>query len=161
MRTVMKSALITDSLRRTGLPGLRGVWAHEAGGGRSLLIVSIEQRYPGHARQAGYLAAQLPNAAYMNRFTIVVDSDVNPRDLTEVVWAMTGRTDPAIDIEIMKRTWGSRVDPLTLPGEVPFNNRAVIDACRPFERLSTFPEVAESSEALIESVSRRWPEVLG
>jgi hypothetical protein len=44
---------------------------------------------------------------------------------------------------------------------VPFNNRAVIDACRPFERLATFPAVAESSEALIESVSRRWPEVQG
>jgi UbiD family decarboxylase len=161
MRTVMKSAIITDSLRKTGLPGLRGVWAHEAGGGRSLLIVSIEQRYPGHARQAAYLAAQLPNAAYMNRFTIVVDHDVNPRDLTEVVWAMTGRTDPSIDIEVMKRTWGSRVDPLTLPGEVPFNSRAVIDACRPFERLDSFPQVAESSESLIESVSRRWPEVLG
>jgi UbiD family decarboxylase len=161
MRTVMKSAIITDGLRRTGLPGVRGVWAHEAGGGRSLLIVSIEQRYPGHARQAAYLAAQLPSAAYMNRFTVVVDSDVNPRDLGEVVWAMTGRTDPSIDIEVMKRTWGSRVDPLTLPGEVAFNSRAIIDACRPFERLGDFPQVAESSEELIASVTRRWPEVLG
>ena len=161
MRTVMKSAIITDGLRKTGLPGVRGVWAHEAGGGRSLLIVSIEQRYPGHARQAAYLAAQLPSAAYMNRFTIVVDSDVNPRDLGEVVWAMTGRTDPSLDIEVMKRTWGSRVDPLTLPGEVAFNSRAVIDACRPFERLGDFPEVAESSEDLVASVTRRWPEVLG
>ena len=137
------------------------MWAHEAGGGRSLLIVSVEQRYAGHARQAGYLAAQLPQAAYMNRFTVVVDSDVNPRDLGEVVWAMCGRCDPGIDIEVMRRTWGSRVDPLTLPGEIPFNNRAVIDACRPFERLSDFPTVAESSPELIESVSRRWPEVLG
>lgn len=161
MRTVMKSAIITDGLRKAGLPGLRGVWAHEAGGGRSLLIVSLEQRYPGHARQAAYLAAQLPSAAYMNRFTVVVDSDVNPRDLGEVVWAMTGRTDPSIDIEVMKRTWGSRVDPLTLPGEVAFNSRAIIDACRPFERLGDFPQVAESSEELVASVTRRWPEVLG
>jgi len=161
MRTVMKSAIITDGLRRAGLPGLRGVWAHEAGGGRSLLIVSVEQRYPGHARQAAYLAAQLPSAAYMNRFTVVVDSDVNPRDLGEVVWAMTGRCDPSIDIEVMKRTWGSRVDPLTLPGEVAFNSRAIIDACRPYERLGDFPPVAESSEELIASVTRRWPEVLG
>jgi UbiD family decarboxylase len=159
MRTVMKSALITDSLRRTGLPGLRGVWAHEAGGGRSLLIVSIEQRYPGHARQAAYLAAQLPNAAYMNRFTVVVDHDVNPRDLGEVMWAMCGRCDPRQDIEVMSRTWGSRVDPLTLPGELPFNSRAVIDACRPYERLADFPTVAESSAELVDSVRRRWPEV--
>jgi UbiD family decarboxylase len=161
MRTVMKSAIITDSLRKTGLPGVRGVWAHEAGGGRSLLIVSLEQRYPGHARQAAYLTAQMPTAAYMNRFTVVVDSDVNPRDLGEVVWAMCGRTNPEIDIEVMKRTWGSRVDPLTLPGEIAFNSRAIIDACRPFERLADFPAVAESSEDLVASVSRRWPEVLG
>lgn len=161
MRTVLKSALITDALRRTGLPGLRGVWAHEAGGGRSLLIVSIEQRYPGHARQAAYLTAQLPGAAYMNRFTVVVDSDVNPRDLGEVMWAMCGRTDPAVDIEVMRRTWGSRVDPLNPPGAIAFNNRAVIDACRPFERLADFPQVAESSEELVADVSRRWPDVAG
>lgn len=159
MRTVLKSAIITDALRKAGLPGLRGVWAHEAGGGRSLLIVSIEQRYPGHARQAAYLTAQLPQAAYMNRFTVVVDADVNPRDLGEVVWAMCGRCDPQQDIEVMKRTWGSRVDPLTLPGALAFNSRAVIDACRPYERLADFPVVAESSEELIASVSRRWPEV--
>ncbi|GAB2986518.1 UbiD family decarboxylase [Amycolatopsis acidiphila] len=161
MRTVMKSAIITDGLRKAGLPGLRGVWAHEAGGGRSLLIVSIEQRYPGHARQAAYLAAQFPNSAYMNRFTVVVDSDVNPRDLGEVMWAMCGRCDPQVDIEVMKRTWGSRVDPLTLPGALAFNSRAVIDACRPFEMLGDFPEVAESSEELVAAVSRRWPEVSG
>ncbi|TDQ01513.1 UbiD family decarboxylase [Labedaea rhizosphaerae] len=161
MRTVMKSAIITDTLRKTGLQGLRGVWAHEAGGGRSLLIVSIEQRYPGHARQAAYLASQLPNAAYMNRFTVVVDHDVNPRDLTEVVWAMCGRCDPQSDIEVMKRTWGSRVDPLTPPGALPFNSRAVIDACRPYERIADFPAVAESSTELVASVSKRWPEVAG
>jgi 4-hydroxy-3-polyprenylbenzoate decarboxylase len=161
MRTVMKSAIITDSLRKTGLPGLKGVWAHEAGGGRSLLIVAIEQRYAGHARQAAYLTAQLPSAAYMNRFTVVVDHDVNPRDLGEVVWAMCGRTDPSLDIEVMQRTWGSRVDPLTRPGAVAFNSRAIIDACRPFERISDFPAVAESSPELVAQVSRRWPEVLG
>jgi 3-polyprenyl-4-hydroxybenzoate decarboxylase len=92
---------------------------------------------------------------------VVVDSDVNPRDLGEVVWAMCGRTNPEIDIEVMKRTWGSRVDPLTLPGEIAFNSRAIIDACRPFERLADFPAVAESSADLVASVSRRWPEVLG
>jgi hypothetical protein len=51
------------------------------------------------------------------------------------------------------------VDPLTLPGALAFNSRAVIDACRPYERLADFPVVAESSEDLIASVSRRWPEV--
>ena len=58
MRSVMKSAMIHDALVATGLPGVEGVWAHEAGGGRQLLAVAIHQQYAGHARQAGsHLAA--------------------------------------------------------------------------------------------------------
>lgn len=160
MGAVMKSAVIADTLRRTGLPGVRGVWAHEAGGGRSLLIVSIDQQYAGHSRQAAYLAAQLPGAAYLNRFTVVVDGDVNPRDLNEVVWAICSRCDPKTDIEVMTRTQGGRADPLARPGEPLYNNRAVIDACRPYERLADFPRVAESAPDLVAEVIRRWPEVL-
>ncbi|WP_329457428.1 UbiD family decarboxylase [Streptomyces sp. NBC_01497] len=161
MRSVMKSAMIQDALIQAGLPGVEGVWAHEAGGGRQLLAVAVEQRYAGHARQAGYLTSQLPAAAYMNKFVVVVDADVNPRSLSDVVWAMCTRTDPAEDIETMRQTWGSRVDPLRERGVPPFNTRAVIDACRPWARLGSFPEVAEASEALLERVMKRWPDVLG
>jgi UbiD family decarboxylase len=161
MRSVMKSAMIQDALVRTGLPGVEGVWAHEAGGGRQLLAVAIKQGYAGHARQAGYLAAQLPAAAYMNKFVVVVDADVDPRSLNDVVWAMCTRTDPADDIEVMRQTWGSRVDPLREQGAPPFNTRAVIDACRPWTRLESFPQVAEADRELLDRVVRRWPDVLG
>ncbi len=161
MRSVMKSAMIQDGLVRAGLPGVEGVWAHEVGGGRQLLAVAIHQGYAGHARQAGYLAAQLPSAAYMNKFVIVVDADVDPRSLNDVMWAVCTRTDPADDIETMRQTWGSRVDPLRPQGAAPFNTRAVIDACRPWSRLADFPTVAEASRELIDHVVARWPEVLG
>lgn len=161
MRSVMKSAMIQDALVRAGLPGVEGVWAHEAGGGRQLLAVAVHQQYAGHARQAGILTSQLPAAAYMNKFVVVVDADVDPRSLNDVVWAMCTRTDPAADIETMRQTWGSRVDPLREQGVPPFNTRAVIDACRPYTRLSTFPKVAEASRELIDQVVGRWPEVLG
>ncbi|MFI5587319.1 hypothetical protein ACIA5G_19885 [Amycolatopsis sp. NPDC051758] len=39
----------------------------------------------------------------------------------------------------MNRTWGSKLNPLSVAGEPPYNSRAIIDACRPFERLDTFP----------------------
>lgn len=161
MRSVMKSAMIQDALVRTGLPGVEGVWAHETGGGRQLLAVAIHQQYAGHARQAGILTSQLPAAAYMNKFVVVVDADVDPRSLNDVVWAMCTRTDPAADIETMRQTWGSRVDPLREQGLPPFNTRAVIDACRPYARLAAFPKVAEASRELIDQVLRRWPEQLG
>ena len=161
MRSVMKSAMIQDALIKTGLPGVEGVWAHEVGGGRQLLAVAIHQQYAGHARQAAYLTSQLPSAAYMNKFVIVVDADVDPRSLNDVMWAVCTRTDPGEDIEVMRKTWGSRVDPLREQGAPPFNNRAVIDACRPWTRLDSFPRVAEASPFLLDRVRRRWPEVLG
>lgn len=157
MRSVMKSAMIHDALVATGLPGLEGVWAHEAGGGRQLLAVSITQRYAGHSKQAAMLTSSLPAAAYMNKLVIVVDDDVDPRSLDEVVWAMCSRTEPGHDIEVVRRTWGSRVDPLRERGAPAYNTRAVIDACRPFERLEGFPVVAEASRALCDRVIAKWP----
>ncbi len=157
MRSVMKSAMATDALIATGLGGVAGVWCHEAGGGRSIIAVALEQRYAGHSRQAGYLAAQHPATAYMNRLVITVDSDVDPRDLHEVMWAVSTRCDPELDVDVMRRSWGSRVDPLRRAGQPSYNSRMLIDACRPFERLGDFPPVAEADPAALERVRRRWP----
>jgi UbiD family decarboxylase len=57
MRTVMKSAMIEDALTSAGVPGIRGAWAHEAGGGRLFVAVSVETRYVGHSKQVGHLTA--------------------------------------------------------------------------------------------------------
>lgn len=160
MRSVMKSAMIQAALVRTGVPGVQGVWSHEVGGGRQLLVVAIDQRYAGHARQAAYLTSQLPAAAYMNKFVIVVDGDVDPRSLNDVMWAVCTRAEPERDIEVMRFTWGSRVDPLREGGPA-YNSRAVIDACRPFERLADFPIVAEASRDLLDRMTAKFPEILG
>ncbi|MQA09354.1 MAG: UbiD family decarboxylase [Pseudonocardiaceae bacterium] len=159
MRTAMKSAMVEDALNAAGVAGVRGAWAHEAGGGRLFIVVSIEHRFAGHARQVGHLAAQLPAAAYMNRFVVVVDDDIDPRDLGEVVWAMCTRCDPAQDIDIVAGTWGSKLDPMLLEGAPPYNSRAVVDACRPFERRSSFPAVSTGDPAYLQSVLDRWSEV--
>ena len=50
-----------------------GEGTHEIGGARMFHGVAIKQRYPGHARQAGILASQVHAAAYLGRFTVVVD----------------------------------------------------------------------------------------
>lgn len=160
MRTVMKSAMIQDELTATGVPGVKSAWAHEAGGGRLFVAVAVEQRYAGHARQVGYLAAQCPAAAYMNRFVVVVDDDIDPANLNEVVWAMCTRSDPAQDIEIMRRAWGSRLDPMLPEDAPPYTSRAVIDACRPYERRETFPHVAESDPEFLKTIYQRWRNVL-
>lgn len=155
-RTVFKSASIQDALVQTGLAEVRGVWCHEAGAGRLLVVVAIRQRYCGHARQVGHLASQLPVAAYMGRYVIVVDDDIDPSDLRQVMWAVCTRSDPAEDIDVIRRAWGSPADPLCDDPGRPYNTRAVIDACIPYDRRSTFPAVARMSAELERHVAVDW-----
>jgi 4-hydroxy-3-polyprenylbenzoate decarboxylase len=159
MRALLKSAMIQDEVAKAGVRDVRGVWAHETGGGRLLITVAIKQRFCGHSRQAGYVTAQCQTAAYMNRFVIVVDDDVDPMNLEEVMWAVATRCNPAEDIEIMRKSWGSRVDPLLADPSTPYNTRALIDACRPFERIDSFPRVAQSSPALVRETVEKWKEL--
>src|SRR5215813_13844353 len=56
-KCVMKAGMIWDEVERAGLSGVAGVWVHEFGGARMFNVIAIKQAYPGHARQAGLLAA--------------------------------------------------------------------------------------------------------
>jgi 3-polyprenyl-4-hydroxybenzoate decarboxylase len=96
----------------------------------------------------------------MNRYVVVVDEDVDPANLDEVVWAMSTRSDPATDIEVLRRTFGSGADPVLPEGAPPFNSRAVIDACKPYEMLKSFPRVAQSDPAFLADIYQRWRGVL-
>jgi 3-polyprenyl-4-hydroxybenzoate decarboxylase len=80
-------------------------------------------------------------------------------NLEEVMWAVSTRCDPAEGIEIMRRSWGSKVDPLVEDPSAPFMSRALIDACRPFEKLATFPRVAQASPALVRRTVNKWKEL--
>ena len=160
MRTIMKSAMIHDDLVGAGVRGIADVWAHEAGGGRLMIAVAINQKYAGHARQVAHLTAQLPTAAYMNRYVVVVDDDIDPKSLDEVIWAMCTRTDPSLDIDILTRNWGSKLDPMLPDGATPHNSRAIIDACIPYERRANFPKVAQSDPAYLREIAERWGALL-
>ncbi len=162
-RSPMRAALIWDELERSGVPGVVGVWSHEAGGGRLMNVVSIKQMYPGHSKQVGMATASCHAGAYANRFVVVVDDDIDPTDTNEVIWAMCTRTDVVDDIDVIKRCWSTPLDPMAFAGEGPryFNNRMIIDACRPYDRLSTFPAVARTSEADAKGIRSKWPELFG
>lgn len=160
-RAVLRSALIHDALERAGVPDVRGVWAHEAGGARMLTIVSIKQRFAGHARMAGFVASQIREGAYAGRYVIVVDDDIDPSNTNDVLWALATRSDPASSIDFIRRAWSTALDPMVRPGsEAMVNSRAIIDACRPFEWMHEFPEVAESSPELQAEVRRKWAHIL-
>jgi UbiD family decarboxylase len=160
-KAVMRSALLFDALVAAGVPDVKAVWAHEIGGARMFNVVSIRQRYAGHAKQAGHILSQCGVGAYMSRYSVVVDEDIDPSDLQEVMWAVATRTDPEIDIDIIRRGMGSKNDPMFVayPYKAPFSSKAVIDACRPYDFLNEFPEVAEASKELQARVKAKWKDL--
>jgi 4-hydroxy-3-polyprenylbenzoate decarboxylase len=156
-KCVMKAGMIWDEIERAGLSGVRGVWCHEAGGARMFNVVSIRQAYPGHAKQAALLAASCQSGSYLGRFVVVVDEDIDPTNMFDVLWAMSTRCDPASDIDLVDGAWSGPLDPRLNP-ETGTNSRALIRAVRPFGR--DFPAVAEASEQLRARVARKFTSLL-
>ncbi|MEI9852474.1 MAG: UbiD family decarboxylase [Sphingomonas sp.] len=157
-RSAVKAAMIWTEIESAGLPGVTGVWCHESGAGRLFNVVAIDQSYPGHAKQAGMLAAACRAGNYAGRWVVVVDGDIDPANINDVIWALSTRCDPASDIDIIHGAWSTPLDPV-LSGPPYESNRAVINACRPWARKDSFPTVAEASPALRQKVFARWPEL--
>jgi 4-hydroxy-3-polyprenylbenzoate decarboxylase len=142
-RAVMRSATIKQNMTNAGVPQVQQVWCHEVGGARMLHGVSIKQRYPGHAVQAGHIAAQCGASAYASKYVVVVDDDVDVTNLEHLIWAMLTRSDPKESIQFIERSWDSPADPRLPPdrraaGDMT-HSVAIIDACKPWHWREQFP----------------------
>lgn len=159
-RSLMRSALIWEQVEGAGIPDVTGVWAHEVGGARLLIVVGIRPRYNGHARQAAHAVASCHAGAYAGRLVIVVEDDIDLTDLDDVMWAVCTRCDPAEDLDVIKKAWSTPLDPRMSPEQRErkdfTNSRLIIDATRPFEWREQFAKVAEMSPAMRADIERDW-----
>ena len=154
-----RAALIWSDLERAGMSGIKGVWQH----GASFTIISITQQYPGHAKQVGLVAATSRNADIV-RFIVVLDDDVDPSNLSDVIWAMSTRCEPE-EMNIVRGIYCGIFDPRIPPdmrdkGDLT-GSRAVIDACRPYPWRDKFPLVNEVSPEHRAQAREKWGKVLG
>jgi len=158
---IMRSARILDDLERIGVPGVVGAYAHPAAAsGWGIVAVSLQQQYPGHASQVLALTAQCPAAAYYTKWIIAVDDDVDPTDMNEVMWALSTRCHPAEDIDIIRKTWSTGLDPSQVEMERrPYGSKALIDACKPHRYLKEFPQPTLLRRSVYERVAARWAEL--
>jgi UbiD family decarboxylase len=160
-RGAFRCAAVWKQLEAAGVLGIQGVWAHEAGGSRMWLTISIKQMFPGHAKQAGLIASQCHAGSYANKYVVVVDEDIDPANMNDVVWAMCTRVDAREDVEILRTSRSGPLDPTSYPeGIFAFNSRMVIDACRPWARRESFPKVSRSSKELDARIKAKWAHVL-
>jgi UbiD family decarboxylase len=158
---IMRSARILDDLERIGVPGVVGAYSHPAAAsGWGMVVVSIQQKYPGHSAQVLALTAQCPAAAYYTKWVIVVDEDVDSTDLNDVLWALSTRCHPSEDIDILRSTWSTGLDPSRFPPEMrPYGSKVLINACKPHQHLKDFPLSTLLRKSVHDRVRERWTEL--
>ncbi len=160
-REYLRSALLIGNLQQAGLVGIVDAQCFAVGGNRLFNAVSIEQRYPGHARSVLHVAAMGQVGAYMGRITIVVDEDIDVTDISEVIWAVVTRVEPEHDVEIVRRGWSGPLDtPVDPEKKNGMSSRLLIDATRPWEWRERFPEPIGPDPATKRTTREEWGHLL-
>jgi UbiD family decarboxylase len=153
-----RAASIWSNLESAGVTDVVGVWQHVS---QLMTVVALKQRYAGHAKRAGMIAAA---HSYMGRLVVVVDDDVDPSDLNDVMWAVTTRCEPSEQIDIVRNAWSSALDPRIPAGDklrgVTSHSKAIIEACRPFAWMEKFPPTSSLSHKEANVIAEKWREVL-
>ena len=158
---ILRSARIWDDFEKLGVPGIKGIYSHPAAaGGFGMTVVSLEQKYPGHAAQVLALAAQVPGGAYFTKWIIAVDDDVDPTDMDQVIWAMATRCNPIDDIDMLRNTWSTGLDPSQNPPEKRlYGSKAMINACKDYRSIATFSKRSMLRKPVYDKVAARWSEL--
>jgi UbiD family decarboxylase len=156
----VRSAAIWNDLEKLGIPGVQGCWSIPEAAGWGITVVSVKQLYAGHAAQVMALAAQCTGGAYFGKYVIVVDDDVDPTNVHQVLWAMATRSRPAQSIDILRETWSTYLDPSLNPPEIrPWGSKCLINACMDFRYIKSFSNRTKLSKAAYDNVAARWTEL--
>jgi UbiD family decarboxylase len=156
----VRSAGIWADLQKLGIPGIQGVWSIPEAAGWGMTVVSIKQMYAGHAPQVMALAAQCTAGAYFGKYVIVVDDDIDPSNIGQVLWAMATRSRPAQSIDILRETWSTFLDPSLNPPEIrPWGSKALINACMDYKHIKNFSPRTKLDKKMYEQVAARWNEL--
>jgi 4-hydroxy-3-polyprenylbenzoate decarboxylase len=106
------------------------------------------------------LAAQVPGGAYFTKFIVAVDHDVDPTDMDQVIWALSTRCNPTDDIDLLRNTWSTTLDPAQNPPEKRlYGSKALINACKDHRHLATFSRRTMLRKTVYDRVAERWSDL--
>jgi UbiD family decarboxylase len=153
-----RAATIRADLEASGVTDVVGAWQHVS---QLMTVVAVRQRYAGHAKRAGLIAAA---HSYMARLVVVVDEDIDPSNLADVMWAVTTRAEPAETVDIIREGWSSALDPRIDPaqrlrGETT-HSKLIINACKPLGWGSPFPTPSALSPEELSATEDKWGDKL-
>jgi 4-hydroxy-3-polyprenylbenzoate decarboxylase len=154
-----RAATIWQNLDTAGVTDVVGAWQHVS---QLMTVVALKQRYDGHAKRAALVAAA---HSYMARIVVVVDDDVDPSNLSDVMWAVATRCEPSEQVDILRNAWSSALDPRIPPHDklngITSHSKLIIEACRPFPWLDKFPPTSALSLDDARAIEEKWGGVLG
>src|SRR5258708_8650396 len=87
---------------------------------------------------------------YLGRYVIVVDEDIDVTNTNDVLWALSTRSNPEVDIEIIRRSWSGALDPIIPKGQKRHSSRGIISACRPFKWINHFPPMSQPNPDVLQ-----------
>ncbi|MDA8387285.1 MAG: UbiD family decarboxylase, partial [Nitrospiraceae bacterium] len=123
----------------------------------NMAIVSIDKRYPGHARKVMYALWGMGQMSFV-KMIIVVDGSVDVQDLSQVLWRLGNNTDPKRDVVIVE----GPLDVLEHASPIPaYGGKMGIDATKKTARegfTRQWPPDIEMAEEIKKLVESRWAE---
>jgi UbiD family decarboxylase len=153
-----RAATIWQNLEAAGVTDVVGAWQHVS---QLMTVVALRQRYDGHAKRAALVAAA---HSYMARMVVVVDDDIDPSNLNDVMWAIATRCEPSEQVDIIRNAWSSALDPRIAPEHklagITSHSKLIIEACRPFRWLAAFPPTSALSLAEARAIEEKWGKLL-
>lgn len=145
---------------RAEFPEVRAVNAMYTHG--LLAIISTSQRYGGFAKAVGMRAMTTPHGLGYLKTVIMVDEDINPFDLPQVMWAISAKVNPAGDLVNVPNLPVLALDPASQPAGI--TNKMILDATTPVapddrghfgQPVSDLPETGEWLTKLREMLGNR------
>ncbi|MCX4835125.1 non-oxidative hydroxyarylic acid decarboxylases subunit C [Streptomyces sp. NBC_01016] len=127
-----------------------------------MVIISTKKRYGGFAKAVGMRAMTTPHGLGYVAQVIVVDEDVDPFNLPQVMWAMSAKVNPKEDVVIIPNLSVLELAPASEPAGI--TSKMIIDATTPVApdargNFSTpakdLPETAEWAKRLQDMIAAR------
>lgn len=157
---INRTASLWNDLQNMKIPGIKGVYGPPASAGRFLAIIQVEQMYPGHSTQVGLAAFATHTGNYGLKTVIVVDDDIDPENMDQVIYALSFRYQPSRGTQILERGRSTPLDPSLEITTRDLTSRVIIDTCLPWEWPDK-PIPIALDEEMKRHVQSRWHELFG
>jgi 4-hydroxy-3-polyprenylbenzoate decarboxylase len=151
----MASERIFLPMIRKTLPEIVDMHFPAAGIFHNLVIISIDKRYPGHARKIMNAVWGLGQLMF-SKIVVIVDKDVDVHDLNQVAWVVGTHIDPQRDVQLTLGPVDDLDDAAALPA---FGGKMGIDATRPWASegyTRSWPARVETTEAAGRKAAEIW-----